>query len=513
MSTALTAHEIGRVERVLARLYHRLGSRLVPAYIVAGSLLGVLAGAISMDFLARYIGLSVGEALVGFGIWMPITLGCALLGVRRHRGQLSTLRVWAEGRRTMEAAPDTWYAVIRLRRAVFSALAAGLVALPGMALYIVLEFHKPWYGVLGFSFGAAVGAVSVAILIAFSVELAVRPMLAEVAAYLPGGFEPGLDGLGLRARTVAAFPAVTLFAAVLVGAYSNESKDGTDRLTFALAASLVSVAVAAVIFLIINRAALAPIGDLIAATRRVRGGDITTPVPLVSADELGALAYRFNEMLAELRRHTEELRASRERLAAAADAERRRFERDLHEGAERRLVHLGMELEEFQRSLARGDDAAALAAEVHADLRRALGELRDLARGMYPPRLAESGLAAALGEAAQQAAIPARVRCQDLTRYPPQVESAVYFCCLEALQNAAKHAGPGASAAISVAAHDGVLRFTVADDGAGFDLLSATASAGLQNMTDRIGALGGELRIDSTPGSGASVSGSVPLRS
>jgi signal transduction histidine kinase len=121
-------------------------------------------------------------------------------------------------------------------------------------------------------------------------------------------------------------------------------------------------------------------------------------------------------------------------------------------------------------------------------------------------------LPAALKEAARRSALTAEVNCQALTRYPSRLEAAVYFCCLEALQNAAKHAGQRARATISLADQDGVLRFAVADDGAGFDIPSATASAGLQNMADRIGALGGELRVDSTPGRGTTVSGLVALR-
>ncbi len=96
-------------------------------------------------------------------------------------------------------------------------------------------------------------------------------------------------------------------------------------------------------------------------------------------------------------------------------------------------------------------------------------------------------------------------------RHPPEIEAAVYFCCLEALQNVAKHAGEDATATVRLSQDDGELRFEVTDDGRGFDAASANGSAGLQNMADRIGALGGELRVESSPGSGTTVAGSVPL--
>jgi len=114
-------------------------------------------------------------------------------------------------------------------------------------------------------------------------------------------------------------------------------------------------------------------------------------------------------------------------------------------------------------------------------------------------------------EAVQRAAIPTDFKCDGAGRSQPEVEAAVYFCCLEALQNAAKHAGDGARATVELADRDGVLEFEVLDDGHGFDTSAAQASAGLQNMTDRVGALGGKLQIDSSPGQGTKIRGTIPL--
>ena len=213
-----------------------------------------------------------------------------------------------------------------------------------------------------------------------------------------------------------------------------------------------------------------------------------------------------------LRRQADELRASRARVVASADAERRRIERDLHDGAQQRLVALMVRLEEA-RELATADPARAADAigELKGEVERALDEVRDLAHGIYPPLLAGSGLGEALSAAAGAARIPCRVESDGSGRYPPEVEAAVYFCCLEALQNASKHAGDGARASISLSHGAGTLVFAVTDDGAGFDPEHVAGGVGLVSMRDRVGAIGGLLEIESSPGSGVSVRGTIPL--
>jgi signal transduction histidine kinase len=139
-------------------------------------------------------------------------------------------------------------------------------------------------------------------------------------------------------------------------------------------------------------------------------------------------------------------------------------------------------------------------------------QLRELARGIYPAQLENEGLGGALGQAVNRVAIPATLECDGVGHYPREIEAAVYFCCLEALQNSAKHAGEAARARVTLAARDDALFFAVIDDGRGFDPSGVDSeSSGLQNMTDRIGALGGTLRIDSGPSRGTTVSGRLPL--
>ena len=207
----------------------------------------------------------------------------------------------------------------------------------------------------------------------------------------------------------------------------------------------------------------------------------------------------------------EDLRASRQRLVAAADEARRRLERNLHDGAQQRLVALRITLG-LARQVAGSSpqEADELLAQTEQEAQDALEELRDLARGIYPPLLADLGLAAALEAQARKAALPVTVAAPDLGRYPQDIEAAVYFCVLEALQNAAKYAQ--ARQARVTLGHDGrALTFTVGDDGGGFDQAATPMGTGVQGMADRLAALGGTLRVTSAPGHGTQVTGRVPV--
>jgi signal transduction histidine kinase len=220
--------------------------------------------------------------------------------------------------------------------------------------------------------------------------------------------------------------------------------------------------------------------------------------------------------LDELQRRNEELRASRLRIVTAADAARRAIEHDLHDGAQQHLVALSVKLGLARQLLDAdtGDGAASgLLDELRADVQDTIAAVRELAHGIYPPLLRNQGLGTALAAVARRSALRCSVSVELPSRYPEQIEAAVYFCCLEAIQNAGKHAGPDASLAVQVGTDDEVLRFSVTDDGAGFASGShSPAAQGLVNMADRVGAVGGRLRIESAPGKGCSVLGDIPMR-
>jgi signal transduction histidine kinase len=215
--------------------------------------------------------------------------------------------------------------------------------------------------------------------------------------------------------------------------------------------------------------------------------------------------------LDELRKQAGELRESRARIIASGDAERRRVERDLHDGAQQHLVALAVNLRLARDIMADDPDAGTeMLAQMAEDVQVTIKELRELAHGIYPPLLADAGLPEALRAAAGRCAIPVGVSAEGTGRYSQGVETAVYFCCLEAMQNAAKHA-PEATAQVRVWEESGGLLFSVSDDGPGFDPAKARSGHGFVNMADRLGAIGGTVRWESQPGHGSTISGSVPV--
>jgi signal transduction histidine kinase len=230
-----------------------------------------------------------------------------------------------------------------------------------------------------------------------------------------------------------------------------------------------------------------------------------------AAASLALTALENRRLAATVDASLAELSESRARIQEAADSERRRIERDLHDGAQQRLValriRLGLAGELVRDQPERG---AELMRELGAEAEEALAEVRSLAHGVYPSVLADQGIGEALRAVARTSPLQTSVATTGLGRYPPAVESAVYFCALEALQNAVKHARGGRAVTLAVV-DDGSLRFEVRDDGAGFAADGMTPGKGLTNMRDRLVAVGGELWIHSEPGAGTLVLGTIPL--
>ena len=245
-----------------------------------------------------------------------------------------------------------------------------------------------------------------------------------------------------------------------------------------------------------------------------RRGESLTPIEEKLVDDLAhqaGLVLKNVGLSADLQVRLDELRASRQRLVQAQDHERRRLERNLHDGAQQHLVALKVKLGLAEMLLDR-DPAKAMATleQLKGDADEALETLRDLARGIYPPLLADKGLVVALESQARKAIVPVSVRADGVGRYSQDVEATVYFCVLEALQNVQKYAR---ASHVDVRLHghgDGVI-FEVGDDGAGFDTAIAKKGAGLTNMADRLDALGGSLTVTSSPGGGTTISGTLSV--
>ena len=256
-------------------------------------------------------------------------------------------------------------------------------------------------------------------------------------------------------------------------------------------------------------------GELLGALSvNKRRGETLTPIEQKLVDDLAnqaGLVLKNVGLSADLHARLDELRASRQRLVHAQDAERRRLERNLHDGAQQHLVALKVKLGLAEVLLSRDPaKAAATLEQLKHDADEALETLRDLARGIYPPLLADKGLVVALESQARKATLPVMVQAVGVGRYPQDVEATVYFCVLEALQNIQKYA----AAAHVVVRLDGsgeTLTFVVDDDGAGFDTATAKKGAGLINMRDRLDALGGDVEVISHPGGGTRVAGRVPV--
>ena len=255
-------------------------------------------------------------------------------------------------------------------------------------------------------------------------------------------------------------------------------------------------------------------GDLLGALSVTkRSGETLTPVEENLLNDLAGqagLVLKNVGLTSDLQARLVELRASRQRLVTAQDQERRRLERNLHDGAQQHLVALKVKLGLAEMLASRDPEKAkATIAQLKGDADEALETLRDLARGIYPPLLAEKGLGPALQSQARKATVPVTVDADGIGRYSQDVEAAVYFSVLEALQNVQKYA-QASQATVRLRDEDGTLRFEVVDDGRGFDVATTARGSGLTNMADRVDALDGDVEITSMPGHGTTVRGSLP---
>ena len=507
------------MDRWVTRIYERYRARYLTITVAFVFADGVVISSASVAIAGHFEGLSVVHALLGIGILVLADGVAAIAILVAMRREFALARAWLARPARDEASAVFEMAIGFARR--WRAPGAAAVAIPVLAgaLTVPALAHRFTLREV-----AGMGAVAVSAELLFMVsaslvlEVAFRPVLREAFALLPS--PPDLAGLSRRLRSKIALALFTapLVGGLLVGSIVSRTGSGATGLLQALGLSIAAAALIGLFLALpLAESLLGPIRELMGSTKAVGRGELGVDLPVTDSEELGFLTASFNEMLVGLREReslrshnvelVDELRASRSRIVAAADEERRRVERDLHDGAQQRLVLAQLKLGQ----LARHPERDELVGELQADLDRALAELRDLAHGLYPQVLESDGLPGALQDAATRAALPTTVECDGAGRYRPELEAAVYFCCLEALQNASKHAGPGASITVCLAERTDLLEFQVQDTGRGFERTVSASRGGLQNMVDRIGALGGELRIDSRPGAGTTVIGSVPV--
>jgi signal transduction histidine kinase len=522
------------IDGAFEHLYRRFGPRYVDVFklfVWAGICLFVVPADVAL--LTAPWDPSLGEfvrCVLAYELVLGLIAGPGTFVIARWAAPATFS--WIGGRKAPGDAPAAWKSTASgLARWVgITTLWWGAWCVPP-SLYTAATLHFEWYGYAIYLLGLTSLNSVVSMFFYLLFEQALRPVVREIAAQLPKGYEPR-SVMTLSVKALVLIPAINFFSAVVVGLTVKDQLAPELYLGHVvLLALVVSLTLSLVLTLMFRNSVLRRIEDLRDAMCRVDRGDLDTHVVRLAGDELDDMGTSFNEMVAGLRdrealrdhnaqlvvdlqRQARELQSSRARIVAASDAARRQVERDLHDGAQQGLLLLRLKLE--MAALENGGvspAAAATFAALRSELDRALADLRDLAHGIYPTILEIDGVSAALREAARRARVPTRVDCAaaGAERYPTELEAAVYFCCVEALQNTAKHAGEDARAQITLAERDNVLHLEVSDDGRGFAACAASPTAGLQNMTDRIGALGGILTIQSTPGSGTTIVATVPL--
>jgi signal transduction histidine kinase len=374
------------------------------------------------------------------------------------------------------------------------------------------------------------------------------PLLAALAAAVVAvAFQPARQWAGRLAnrvvygRRATPYQVLSDFARRIGGTYSSE--DVLPQMAHIVAAGTGAGRV--VVWLRVGgelRPGASSDGDLHAAPLAIDGlpvdgqamptlPDADMSVPVVHQGELlGAISIRMpkgeplrpagEQLVADVASQAglalanaglvEDLRASRQRLVAAQDEARRRLERNIHDGAQQDLVALAIKLRLAGMTVEDLAEAKQVLGELHTDAAGALENLRDLARGIYPPLLADLGLAAALSAQAGKSPVPVAVEADGIGRFGQDTEAAVYFCCLEALQNTSKYAH-ASTAHIALQAQNGALCFTVSDDGTGYDARHTPMGSGQRNMADRLAALGGRLEVRSAPSQGTTITGHLPV--
>ena len=423
-----------------------------------------------------FLGFSAGQLtpvleLLTAVAWVGLTWGTAVLLYRRARTASAPMR------RSLSPV----------------GVAAGAQAVLLTGFLIAEGVSTRLGGVLGAAYVEVAVLIPVAILMGLSLErLFMGRALAAVVNKLAGsgGADPQLIiGTALNDSSLTiAYPRPALGTFVDSGAHPVAMPPAADRAVTWVGPD--SSPVAAVIY----------------------SGELRDQERFLEAVGAAALMRLENTRLeAELRASTADLMASRIRLVESAHAERRRIERDLHDGVQQQLVVLRIKLESAAQVVAQDpEQGGKMIATIGRQMDEVLEELRSLARGIYPSLLHEHGLVEALKSVGRRSPVPVSVRGSGIGRYREDVEVAVYFCCMEALQNIAKHAGAGAVGAIMLWQDGHRLCFEVRDSGAGFDHAGDHAGSGLVNMRDRMDAVGGTLTVTSRPGAGTYVRGSVP---
>jgi signal transduction histidine kinase len=505
--------EPGRFERAFERLYRRtrryylqlllffvfLSVQLLVIPILILMFLPLLN--LGLDYYPHLLLLVEAAGVIGGG---P---GLWILGYRHHRSLVRRQRGDPRG-----TAVGVWTETnLELPRAVTEIVVWYTLCVGVALIYIGIERGFPPVAMALAIAAAGFLALGVGVFQYLSFEFAVRPVVREVAPLLPPDFSREHPALSLERKLLIALPVITLFSGASVGSLTSVSLGLEGQLAVMVGATLaVSATVAGVLTMTLRRSLLLPVLELRHAIGRLREGDTEVRLGPLGGEEFDEVGLAFNELVERLAEYDAEMRESRARIVAASDAERRRVERNLHDGAQQRLVALALELRmlESKASSERSPETVAGIAAASDNLSEALDELRELARGLHPQILSTDGLRPALEQLASRGTVPVKVEAPS-ERFAEAVESTAYFIVSEALANVAKYAQASA-AEVSVERRNGALHVEIEDDGVGG--ADADSGSGLSGLRDRVVALDGTLSVDSKPMTGTRVSAELPLR-
>src|SRR4051794_22355410 len=487
----------------------------------------IYAAAITVGWLAlpfEHGNAGIADFVQGFVLMLiPIAIGVAILQYRLYDIDVVIRKTVVVG--VLAAFIGLIYVVVVVGLGSFAdspALRIGATALVAIAFQPVRDHANRWANRLVYGARATPYEVLARFGDRVGETYASEDVLPRVARVIAEGTSAMRAEVWLRVgdelRLAAAWPDTTDRASFAVGdelRLAAAWPDTTDRASFAVGDGSLPVEADRV-------AAVRHHGELlgaIAVHKRAREPLSPSEAELVDrlADQAGLilanarLTADLEARLEQIAVQAAELRTSRQRIVTAQDEERRRLERNIHDGAQQHLVALAVKLRLAKTTVAA--DAVrgrTMLEEIGGEIEAALDTLRALALGIYPPLLEEQGIAPALAAQYVRSGLPVRMDATAIDRYPIEIEAAVYFSALEALQNAAKYAHAD-EITIVIAPEDGALRFSVRDDGVGFDPAQTGEGSGLAGIRDRLAVFGGDATIDSAPGEGTLVRGRVPI--
>lgn len=512
---------MGTLDRALERIYARLGSRIIPACQAVTFSYGLIFGYTYVLAFVRMKEAPAAKALQLCAIWGGEFILAALVAGFAVLRAARPLTTWLDGPRTARGAEEAWRTALRLPVITARCYSATTLAFAPIDAWLTSLVEPDRLTTeISYTAGYLVGVGPIIAGCMFTAQLAARPVIRDVARYLEN-HPPTPPGASVRLRLLAIAPALLIPPLFWGSAVTVQPGAATSQPLGGLVIGAAIVAALGVpLVLLLAHSTLQPLNDLLRVAEGLKTGDMTMRVPELSADEHGRLAHAFNEAIAGLAERERlaaentslltEVQASRARILEASDAERRRVERNIHDGAQQRLVGTALKLQLLEEEAAGGagsERVRELARQASRGLHDALDDLRDLARGLHPTVLETDGLQPALEQLAARAPVPVALDLS-VERYAPTIESTIYFLASEALANVAKYS-EATRAEISVQRRNGSLVVCVADDGVGG--ARPDRGSGLTGLADRVAALGGAFSIDSPDGAGTTLTATVPL--